>query len=218
VGLELAAAARPSERPVQLSLARRAASSIQRRIHGFGALGAGSIVRPPYTIVSARSIHIGERTTIGPNALLSVVTHHLGRRYEPVLRIGDDCSIGQNFVVGCIDAVTIGSKVLISSNVFVGDCIHGYADPDAPVIDQPLQKRGAVVIEDGVFLGINTVILPGVRIGRNSVVGAGSVVTADVAARTVVAGNPARVIRAYDVATGTWTRPGETLREVTVAA
>ena len=68
------------------------------------------------------------------------------------------------------------------------------------------------------FLGINAVVLPGVRIGKNAVVGAGSVVTVDVAARTVVAGNPASVIRRFNPATGTWLRIGDTLREPTVAA
>ena len=197
--------------------ARRLVSTIQRRIHRFGSFGVGTIIRPPYTIVSADRIFIGDGTTIGPNALLSIISEHLGQRYDPALRIGDRCSIGQNFVVGCIDEVTIGNAVLISSNVFIGDCIHGFQDPRAPIVSQPLEKRGAALIEDGAFLGINAVILPGVRVGRNAVVGAGSVVTRDVAAHTVVAGNPARVIRRFDSKTGTWTR-GEDLRRVDPAA
>jgi|CXWL01.1.fsa_nt_gi acetyltransferase-like isoleucine patch superfamily enzyme len=190
-------------------LALRAASATQRCIHRFGAFGEGSLVRPPYTIVSASHIHIGARTTIGPNALLSVVTEHLGQRFTPRFQIGDDCSIGQNFVVGCIDEVTIGNKVLISSNVFLGDTIHGYKDVSRPVIDQPLLKRGAVRVENGAFIGINAIILPGVRIGRNAVVGAGAVVTADVPDYTVVAGNPARILRKYDPAGNAWIRPDE---------
>jgi acetyltransferase-like isoleucine patch superfamily enzyme len=182
------------------------ASAMQRRIHRFGALGEGSIIRPPYTIVSAERIFIGARTTIGPSSLLSVVTEHKGERYTPLLRIGDDCSIGQNFVVGCIYEITIGNNVLVSSNVFIGDTIHGYRDVTRPVIDQPLEKRGAVHVDDGAFIGINAVILPGVRIGQNAVVGAGSVVTATVPSFTVVAGNPAVIIRRYDPATREWIR------------
>lgn len=218
MGRELTPRTTAPQSTAQVSLARRAVSSVQRRVHRFGALGEGSIIRPPYTIVNAHRIHIGASTTIGPNALLSVVTDHLGRRYEPELRIGDDCSIGQNFVVGCIDCVTIGCRVLISSNVFVGDCIHGYDVPDTPVIDQPLIKRGSVTIEDGVFLGINAVVLPGVRIGRNAVVGAGSVVSADVPALTVVAGNPARPIRRYDPITRSWPRLDASRLESSAAA
>jgi acetyltransferase-like isoleucine patch superfamily enzyme len=181
-------------------------STAQARLHRFEAFGEGAIIRPPYTIVSPERIAIGASTTIGPNALLSVVTEHLGDRFEPRLSIGERCSIGQNFVVGCIDEVTIGDDVLISSNVFVGDCIHGYFDVDIPVIAQALQARGAVAIEDGAFLGISSVILPGVRIGRNAVVGAGAVVTSDVAPFTVVVGNPAHEVRRFDEASGGWRR------------
>ena len=184
--------------------ALRVASSAQRRIHRFGALGAGSIIRPPYTIVSAHRIFIGAGTTIGPNALLSVVTDHLGARYTPSLHIGDDCSIGQNFVVGCIDEVTIGDRVLISSNAFIGDTIHGYRDVDRAIIDQQLEKRGAVRIEDGAFIGINAIVLPGLTIGRNAVVGAGAVVTRDVPAHSVAVGNPAHIIRRYDFEKRAW--------------
>ncbi len=185
-------------------MALRIASSAQRRVHRFGALGAGSIIRPPYTIVSARRIFIGAGTIIGPNSLLSVVTDHLGAHYTPTLRIGDDCSIGQNFVVGCIDEVTIGDRVLISSNAFIGDTIHGYREIDRAIIDQPLEKRGAVRVEDGAFIGINAIVLPGVTIGRNAVVGAGAVVTHDVPAFSVVAGNPASIIRRYDFEQQRW--------------
>lgn len=180
-------------------VAVRAASAAQRRLHRFGALGENSLIRPPYTITSARCIYIGTNTVIGPNALLSVVTEHLGQRYAPRLKVGDDCSIGQNFVVSCLDEVVIGDKVLISSNVFLGDSMHGYDDPAAAVIDQPLLKRGAVRVEDGAFIGIN------------AVVGAGAVVTADVPDCTVVAGNPARVIRHYDPIRQVWLRPNEEL-------
>jgi acetyltransferase-like isoleucine patch superfamily enzyme len=189
-------------------------SDVQRRIHGFGALGRGSLIRPPYTVISAHRIFIGSGTTIGPNALLSVITEHLGQQYTPALRIGDRCSIGQNFVVGCIDEVVIGDDVLVSSNAFIGDTIHGYKDVSRPVIEQPLERRGAVCVGSGAFIGINAAILPGVRIGRNAVVGAGAVVTRDVPDFTVVAGNPAVVIRTYDEGSQMWVRPSAMLGEV----
>ena len=55
-----------------------------------------------------------------------------------------------------------------------------------------------VVIEDGVFIGVHAIILPGVTVGEGAMVGAGAVVTKDVPPRTMVAGNPARVIRRLD--------------------
>jgi acetyltransferase-like isoleucine patch superfamily enzyme len=182
----------------------RIASAVQGRVHGFGALGSGSLVRPPYTLVSPDRIFIGARTIIGPNSMLSVVTEHAGEIYDAELHIGDDTRVGQNFIVGCAGRIYIGRQVLISANVYIGDTIHRYDDPSRSVIEQPLMRDGVVRIDDGAFIGINAVILPGVRVGRNAVVGAGSVVTRDVPSHSVVAGNPARVIKRYDRVREEW--------------
>ena len=90
------------------------------------------------------------------------------------------------------ELVTIGEDVWLTRNV----CVLAHFNPSEGLKD----KLGEiiceeVVIEDGVFVGVNSVILPGVRIGRNSVIGAGSVVTKDIPSGSVAAGNPARVIR-----------------------
>jgi acetyltransferase-like isoleucine patch superfamily enzyme len=191
-------------RKQRLQAALAVASAVQRRLHRFGRLGRGSLVRPPYTITAHDRIFIGDRTFIGPNALLSVVKEHRGERYAPTLRIGDDTSIGQNFVVSCVADVWVGSKVLISSNVFIGDSMHRYDDPWRAVIEQPLLRRGPAHIGDGAFIGIGAIIMPGVSVGRHAVVGAGAVVTDDVPDFCVAAGNPARIIKRYDFARGGW--------------
>jgi len=183
------------------------ASATQGRLHGFAAFGRGTLVVPPYRIIGARRIAVGARTVIGPYAFLSVLGERLGERYDGMLRIGDDTSIGQNFIVSCAGSTVIGSRVLISSNVHIGDALHRYDDPDVPVIDQPM-TRGYVIVADDAFIGVNAVVLPNVRIGRHAVVGAGAVVTRDVPDYCVAAGNPARVLRRYDRARGAWVRAG----------
>ena len=65
-----------------------------------------------------------------------------------------------------------------------------------PILHRPI-GFAKVTLEDGCDIGVGAILLPGVTIGRNAQVGAGAVVTHSVAARTIVAGNPARVIRAY---------------------
>jgi acetyltransferase-like isoleucine patch superfamily enzyme len=69
-----------------------------------------------------------------------------------------------------------------------------------------MKATGKVVIEEGAFIGINAVILPGVTVGRNAVVAASSVVTKDVPPFTVVAGNPAAVVKRYNVIDRSWER------------
>lgn len=185
--------------------ALRVASRVQGVAHGFRSFGDDALIVPPYRIIGARRISVGSRTVIGPYAFVSVLGERRGERYDGVLRIADDTSIGQNFIVSCAGSIVIGARVLISSNVHIGDAIHGYDDPSLPIIEQPL-TRGYVIVADDAFIGINAVVLPNVRIGRHAVVGAGAVVTHDVPDFCVAAGNPARVISRYDFGRRMWVR------------
>jgi acetyltransferase-like isoleucine patch superfamily enzyme len=94
--------------------------------------------------------------------------------------------------------VTIGSRVLFGPNVSLYAATH----PTDPAVRQGTagpEYALPITVEDDVWLGGSVVVLPGVTIGRGSTVGAGSVVTRDVEAYTVVAGNPARLIRRLQV-------------------
>ncbi len=175
------------------------------RTRRFAAFGAGSVVRPPLVVVGPERIRIGSDVWIGARAFLSLVADFNGRRHEPSLTIGDGCSFGEGLFVSAAGHIEIGREVMVSRNVFIGDTFHEYVDPTTPVVRQPLAAPRPVVIGDGAFLGVGCCILPGVTLGENAYVAAGAVVTKDVAARTVVAGNPARVIRRY--ADGEWVSP-----------
>lgn len=72
---------------------------------------------------------------------------------------------------------------------------HGMADTKIPMWRQASSPIQPIIIEDDVWLGARVIILPGVRVGTGSVIGAGSVVTRDVVPYSIAAGNPARVIR-----------------------
>jgi acetyltransferase-like isoleucine patch superfamily enzyme len=107
--------------------------------------------------------------------------------------------------IACVGEVIIEDDVQTSDRVFIGDTYHGYEDPNLAVIDQPMAYPQPVRIGRGSFLGIGSVVLPGVTIGEQSYVGAGAVVSSDVPARTLVIGNPARPYRHYDGRSGQWT-------------
>jgi acetyltransferase-like isoleucine patch superfamily enzyme len=169
--------------------------SLLQSLGRYRSFGMGTVVRPPSTISNKQCITLGSRVSIGKRSFISIVKTGSN---SPTLVIGDDVTIGSDFCVSCIDSVRIGNKVLMADRVFIGDCYHDYRDVTIPVIDQPMKAMGPVVIEDGAFIGINAVILPGVTIGRNAVVGASSVVTSDVPSYAVVVGNPAKVIRRYE--------------------
>ncbi len=94
-----------------------------------------------------------------------------------------------------IAGITIEDDVLIGSgvDVYVGN--HKFNDPSTSIIDHRHEECRPVVLRKGCWIGANAIILAGVTVGENAVVGAGAVVTRDVPSRTVIAGNPARLIR-----------------------
>lgn len=117
--------------------------------------------------------------------------------------IGEHSLIGMSNVV--IGPVTIGNNVIMAQHVVISGLNHDYTDPELPVSRQGVSVK-PVVIEDDCWIGANAVITSGVTIGKHAVVAAGSVVTKDVPPFSVVAGNPARLVKRYDTGSGTWIR------------
>ena len=123
------------------------------------------------------------------------------------IEVGRNCYIGEGARIWSASRVTIGDRVQISHNVNIHDTnSHALsASSRARHFDEifttghpkllPDVPTTPIVIEDDVWVGFGSIILTGVTIGRGAVIGAGSVVTKDVDAFTVVAGNPARFIR-----------------------
>ena len=109
------------------------------------------------------------------------------------IAIGAETYINRNTMIDAAHLVRIGRGVGIGPGCYITDHDHGMA-PGAPVMSQPLVSR-PTVISDGVWLGAGCIVLKGVPIGGNTVVGAGSVVVHDLPADVVAVGRPARVVR-----------------------
>jgi acetyltransferase-like isoleucine patch superfamily enzyme len=148
-------------------------------------------------LVNNNIFNVGKNVFIGKGAWLS-----LGPSAK--LKIGDNTHINDGFVVACSLSVEIGKNVLIADRVFIGDCNHGYKEIDKPVMKQRMSEAETVKIEDDGWIGINACILKGVTIGKHSVVGAGAVVTESVPPYSVVAGNPAKVVKYYNFQINAW--------------
>jgi len=164
----------------------------------FAAFGPGSIlVFPPAAIFGQPWIEIGADTVVGQHVTMSAGTvpgQQLGE--AALLRIGDRCVIGRGSHIVAHQRIDIGDDVFTGPYVYVTDQNHSYADLDVP-IGRQWPANAPVSIGAGSWLGAGAIVLPGSRIGRHVVVGAGSVVRGQVPDHCVVAGVPARIIRSY---------------------
>ena len=114
-------------------------------------------------------------------------------KHRENLTLGDGVCINDDVWINAVGGVTIGNNVLIGPKVVIHSANHKFSNPEIPITEQGHTLK-PVIIEDDVWVGASTVILAGVTIGEGAVVGAGSVVTKNVEAYTVVAGNPAHII------------------------
>ncbi len=117
--------------------------------------------------------------------------------------IGNHTLVGMSNVI--IGPVAIGNDVILAQNIVMSGLNHEYRDIMLPISKQPV-TTAPIEIGDECWIGANAVITAGVVIGKHSVVAAGSVVTKNVPPYSVVAGNPAKVIRQYDIASDEWIR------------
>ena len=168
--------------------------------------GRGSIINwPTGNMYGERWISIGEDTMIAADVTLSAgMVPNQEMMTDPVVIIGDRCLIGRGSAIVGHYRIDIGDDVFTGMNVYITDQNHGYEDPDTPIGIQDPQDD-PVVIGDGSWIGSGAVVLPGARIGKHCVVAANSVVRGTFPSHSVIAGVPAKVVRAYD---GTkWERP-----------
>lgn len=123
--------------------------------------------------------------------------------------IGNDCFIGPDTKIWSAKKITIGNRVLISHNVNIHDNIsHPLNSVERHLDFKHIFSKGfqdktdlnekEIVIEDDVWIGFNSIILKGVRIGKGAIVGAGTIITKDVPPYSIIVGNPPRIIKKTD--------------------
>ena len=150
-------------------------SSMENLCHKkFKHFGNGAEFRPGGYAVACSKISLGDRVVIRPGTMLFADPRDEG------------CEI------------LIEQDVMLGSGVHIYVANHRFDDPSTPVIDQGHAESNTVILRKGCWVGANVIILPGVEIGENSVVGAGSVVTKSISSKVLAVGNPAKVIRQLD--------------------
>jgi acetyltransferase-like isoleucine patch superfamily enzyme len=156
----------------------------------FKAIGEDVIFEDDVRVFHPDHIEIGDNVYIGHGTFLKGY-------YKNGIQIGDHTWIGQSCMLHGAGGIVIGKAVGIGPGVTVLTSVHRDQGTNRPLVFNDLEF-GEVCIADGCDIGVGSVILPGVSVGEGSIVGAGSVVTRDVPAFSVVAGNPGRLLRPRD--------------------
>ena len=154
-------------------------------------IGPGIIFEEGVKIWHPETVSIGTNTYIGHHSLLK--GHPQGK-----MTIGENTWIGQEVFFHSAGNLRIGNEVGIGPRVMILTSSHEEAGRNLAILHSPL-KFAPVVIEDHADIGIGAIVLPGVTVGKGAQVGAGSVVTKNVPAYAVVAGNPARILRIREI-------------------
>jgi len=174
------------------------------RIRNFASCKGYVNIDPSVVIKNPQCISIGKGVGIGKNCFFGPVTSYANISYTPSIIIGDGCKLGKFNSFAAINKIQVGRNVLFAGFVHLTDHSHGYDDISTPIFTQPLISKGPIIIEDECWLGFNCEILSGVTIGKHSIIGARAVVTKDVPPYSIVAGNPAKIIKQYDFVEKKW--------------
>ena len=175
----------------------------------FGQFGSGSRLLDPMRLTNVANMHIGQQVRINKHIFL--LTVRLPGGPVPRLSIEDGCIIGHLNHITCVNEVKIGKRVLTADRVHISDNSHTFLNPTVPIRDQGVTSTGKVEIGEGSWIGENASLLS-CTIGKNCVVGANAVVLGNVPDFSVVVGAPARIVRRFDVSSGSWIKVGRDQR------
>lgn len=143
-------------------------------------------------------ISVGDNCYIAKGCQLFATDSYEGESWTPEIIIGDNCNIGTFSHITAIRGIYLGDNVLTGKSILITDNAHGASSREALLQApnrRPLTSKGPVRIGDNVWIGDKASIMPGVSIGKGSIVAANSVVTHDVPEYCIVGGNPARILK-----------------------
>lgn len=147
-------------------------------------------------------ISIGNQTSFEKDLYLTAWDSYQAnndiQHFTPEIKIGSNCHFGAFNHITAVNSIEIGDNILTGKNVTITDNSHGSTEPEHLSIEpilRPLVSKGPVKIGNNVWIGDKATVLPNVTIGDGAVIAANAVVTKDVPAYSVAAGNPAKVIK-----------------------
>lgn len=179
-------------------------------VRKFKVAGRRISIGPHFVAHNPDRISVGDDVAIARGVTLRALTvypwSNSPQNFDPEIVIGRGCYINRDCEIVATRRVMIGDDVMLAQGCLVSDNTHGYEDVSMPIKAQPLVATGEIRIGNGSWLGANCVVLGNVRIGRNCVVAAHSVVKEDLPDFSVAAGAPARIVKRWDASARAWRR------------
>lgn len=166
----------------------------------FKKLAFKAVIYPSVRIQGKKYISIAHRAVIQRQGWLLTLKID---EYEPRLEISEHTAIGDFCHIAAVREVIIEQNVLIANKVYISDNVHTFEDINQPIINQPVAFKKSVRIKEGAWLGENVCVI-GASVGKNSVIGANSVVTKDIPDFCVAVGCPAKVIKKFNFENNEW--------------
>jgi acetyltransferase-like isoleucine patch superfamily enzyme len=164
------------------------------------------LIRLPFDLRNKSNIDFGIGLTTGVGCRIEALPIKNGI----VLKFGNNIQMNDYVHITAMESVTIGDNVLMASKIYISDCIHGSytgdgndSNPNTIPINRKLFSK-PVVIEDNVWLCEFVSVLPGVKIGKGTIVGANSVVTKNLPEYVIAVGAPAIPIKKYNFKNSRW--------------
>ena len=167
---------------------------------------SAKIIRFPIDIRGKKFIKISKGFTTGVGCRIEAYPIN----NEATLFIGENFQMNDYVHITAMESVKIGDNVLLASKVYISDCSHGSysgdehdSNPESIPKDRPMFSK-PVVIEDNVWLCEFVSVLPGVTIGKGTIVGANSVVSKSLPPNVIAVGSPAKIVKKYNFTTQKW--------------
>lgn len=165
----------------------------------FKVVGKDTTFQPSFRhLLGTQYITVGSNCHFREKTKLTAWDKYLSQTFKPEISIGNDCNIGAYSHITAINRITIGNNVSMGDFVLITDNSHGSPDNisefNLNISKKTVYSRGPVILEDNIWVGEHSCILPGVTVGRGSVIGAGSVIRQSVPPYAIVVGNPAKVV------------------------
>lgn len=142
--------------------------------------------------VKLNHVILGNDVVIGAHGYVQTIDNI---KTDPLIIINNGTNIGRQVTISCIKKVSIGKDCLLGYGVSILDHDHELYSIDVSPTVSGLTQGKSIIIEDDCFVGAHSFILKGVHLGKHCVVGANSVVTKSFPPYSVIAGNPARIIK-----------------------